>query len=85
MHDIAVDHVNAHAQSVYVNKLLPVLSDDELSVFKRGRNAKVYSVPRNADLSEYHAATGLEALIGNLLLRGKNDRLAELFDIMIGE
>jgi ribonuclease-3 family protein len=66
MHGFTVDHVNAHAQSAYAEKLLPILSAEELSVYKRGRNAKVHNVPKNADTSEYHSATGLEALIGYL-------------------
>jgi ribonuclease-3 family protein len=86
MHESAVHHVNAHAQSVYAKHILPELTDEELRIFKRGRNAKVHSVPKNADLSEYHAATGLEALIGYLYLRGDSERLEKLLEfMMIGE
>lgn len=85
MHKAAVAYVNAHAQSVFADKILPVLSDDEMAVFKRGRNAKVNSIPKNAMIAEYHSATGLEALIGHLYLKGRNERISELFDVMIKE
>ena len=65
-------------------KLLPVLTQDETSVFKRGRNAKVNSVPHNADIGQYHAATGLEALFGWLYLLGRTERINELFNIITG-
>ena len=82
LHKLTVSHVNAPAQADAVKKILPILTEDEQTVFKRGRNAKVNSVPHNAQLSQYHAATGLEALFGWLFLQGKTERLNELFSIM---
>lgn len=61
-----------------------MLTQDETSVFKRGRNAKVNSVPHNADIGQYHAATGLEALFGWLYLLGRTERINELFNIITG-
>ena len=55
------------------------VSDEERAVYKRGRNAKVNSVPQHADVAQYHAATGLETLFGWLYLLGRTQRLRELF------
>lgn len=85
MHRLAVSYVNANAQATAAEKIMPVLTDDELAVYKRGRNAKVNSVPHNSDIAEYHAATGLEALFGWLYLTGSTKRIDELFGIIMGE
>lgn len=84
MHRMTVAFVRAEAQAEAATKLLPVLTQDETSVFKRGRNAKVNSVPHNADIGQYHAATGLEALFGWLYLLGRTERINELFNIITG-
>ena len=84
MHRMTVAFVRAEAQAEAAAKLLPVLTPDETSVFKRGRNAKVNSVPHNADIGQYHAATGLEALFGWLYLLGRTERINELFNIITG-
>ena len=83
MHRMTVAFVRAEAQAEAAAKLLPVLTQDETSVFKRGRNAKVNSVPHNADIGQYHAATGLEALFGWLYLRDDHARINELFNRMM--
>ena len=84
MHRMTVAFVRAEAQAEAAAKLLPVLTPDEMSVYKRGRNAKVNSVPHNADIGQYHAATGLEALFGWLYLLGRTERINELFNIITG-
>ena len=56
-----------------------MLTEEERSVYKRGRNAKVNSVPHHAEIAQYHAATALEALFGWLYLLGRRERLEELF------
>ena len=84
MHRMTVAFVRAEAQAEAAAKLLPMLTPDETSVFKRGRNAKVNSVPHNADIGQYHAATGLEALFGWLYLLGRTERINELFNIITG-
>ena len=84
MHRMTVAFVRAEAQAEAAAKLLPVLTTEEASVYKRGRNAKVNSVPRNADIGQYHAATGLEALFGWLYLLGRTERINELFNIITG-
>ena len=83
LHRLTVSYVNAPAQAEAVKKIMPMLSDDELSLYKRGRNAKVNSVPQNANLGEYHAATGLEALFGWLYLQGRKERINELFSAIM--
>lgn len=80
LHRETVKRVNAPAQAAVMESMLPLLTDAERAVYKRGRNAKVNSVPQHADVSEYHAATGLEALFGWLWLRGETARLTELFN-----
>lgn len=82
LHRETVRRVNAPAQAKAAEKLLPALTDAERAVYKRGRNAKVNSVPQHADVSEYHAATGLEALFGWLYLQGRTQRLRELFTVL---
>ncbi len=82
MHKRAKDFVSAHAQSEILAKLDSALTDDEKAVVRRGRNAKSHSHPKNADLSEYHSATGFEALWGYLHLSGDTERIFELFNII---
>lgn len=84
MHRMTVAFVRAEAQAEAAAKLLPVLTTEEASVYKRGRNAKVNSVPHNAHIGQYHAATGLEALFGWLYLLGRTERINELFNIITG-
>lgn len=82
LHRETVYRVNAPAQARAVEHILPALTPEELAVYKRGRNAKVNSVPQHADASEYHAATGLEALFGWLWLQGMTERLEALFGLI---
>jgi Uncharacterized protein conserved in bacteria len=79
LHKSTVSIVNAVSQAKYAEKILPFLNEEEISVYKRGRNAKVNSIPKNASVAEYHKATGVEALFGWLYLNGKKDRIEELF------
>lgn len=79
-HRRTVTYVNAGAQAKAAGIILPMLSDKELSVYKRGRNTRVKSVPHNADIGDYHAATGFEALFGWLYMQGMTDRINELFN-----
>ncbi|MBR3290363.1 MAG: ribonuclease III [Clostridia bacterium] len=77
LHRQAVSMVRAEAQSAAMEKLTPLLTENELAVYKRGRNAHT---ARNSD--DYHRATGLEALFGYLYLSDKTDRLRELFSVI---
>lgn len=85
LHRETVKYVSAPAQAAAMEKLLPRLDEEEAAVYRRGRNSRVNSVPKNADIGQYHAATGLEALFGWLYLNGKHDRLNELFAIILEE
>ena len=85
LHRAAVEMVNAAAQAEDMEKLLPLLTEEEAEVFRRGRNVKVHSVPKHARLGDYHAATGLEALFGYLYLLDRRDRLNALFAVILEE
>lgn len=80
LHRLTVARVKAPAQARAAEKLLPLLTEEELAVFKRGRNAHVHGVPQHADVGDYHAATGLEALFGWLYLLGRLERIQQLYD-----
>ena len=80
LHHTAVHYVNATAQHAFFERIFDLLSEDELAVYHRGRNAKVNSVPQHSSVSDYHAATGLEALFGWLYLRSDMERINALFD-----
>lgn len=79
LHRATIELVRAEAQAVRAEKLLPMLTEGELAVFKRGRNAQVHSVPAHASRAQYGEATALEALFGWLYLRGEKARVNELF------
>ena len=71
---------NAKAQALMVNTLLELFSEEELAVYKRGRNLKSLSAPRSCTISEYRRATGLEALLGYLFLNENKERINELVE-----
>ena len=75
LHRESVKFVCAKAQTEAYFKIKDLLTEKEEAVFKRGRNAKSATVPKNADVSEYRRATGFEALIGYLYLKNDTDRL----------
>ena len=82
LHRLAVNFVSAQAQSAAAEKIMPVLTEEELTAYKRGRNAKVSHVPKGASVAQYHSATGFEALFGHLYLTEQTDRMRELFRII---
>lgn len=82
LHNLAVQKVKASAQAGFVEKILPHLNENEVAVYKRGRNAKSGHLPKNASQSDYHMATGFEALIGFLYLSNEIERIKELFSII---
>lgn len=82
LHLLAVKQVKASAQSRAAMQVFPYLSEEELAVFKRGRNAKTSHIAKNATTADYHKATGLETLFGYLYLSGNLHRVKELFDII---
>ncbi len=80
LHKLSVTQVRAEAQAAAIDRLMPHLSEQEVAVYKRGRNAHT---SRSGD--GYHKATGLEALFGYLYLSGNIDRVRELFLLAIEE
>ena len=82
LHKLSVEYVKASAQAKAFAVIESILTEKELSVFKRGRNFHTSSTPKNATSGEYHTATGIEALFGYLYLSGNTDRADELFGII---
>lgn len=82
----SVDYVSAKSQACFLKKLMDnsFLNEDEIDVFKRARNYKSNSHPKNCDIITYKNATGLEAIIGYLELSNKRDRINEIMDYIIG-
>lgn len=78
LHKKAENYVKAGAQANYIMLIQDILTEEEKAVYKRGRNAKPYTCAKNASVSEYHKATGFEALIGWLYLNSEYDRMFEL-------
>ncbi len=81
LHKKAVVYVKADAQCIAYDKIEPYLTEEEIKIFKRGRNSKVNTKAKNATLAAYKKATGFETLIGYLYVKGESDRLNELFKI----
>lgn len=75
--------VCAAGQAAAFRRIEPFLTDEERSVYKRGRNAHSGTMPKNASSADYHAATGLETLIGWLFLSGADARLGEIMALFL--
>lgn len=78
LHRSTIKLVKASAQAEHFQRIEDMLTEEEIAVYKRGRNAKSFSVAKNASIQDYRIATGLEALIGYLYLNGRTERLIEL-------
>ena len=83
LHRDTITMVKATSQAKFVDKLLPLLTEEELSYYRRGKNAHVHAVPKSATPAEYAKATGLEALFGALYLSGQTRRINELFQTVM--
>ena len=79
LHKKTVEFVKAQTQAALIEALQESLTEEELAVYKRGRNAKSYTAAKNASIADYRKATGLEALAGYLYLQDKTERIIELF------
>ena len=77
---ISCEEVSAHGQNILLEKILPRFTEEELAVFKRGRNAKKPTHSKSASIAEYNNSTGLEAVLGYIYLVGRYDRLTELLN-----
>ena len=83
----ALDYVTAKKQCEFINKMIDnnILTEDEIAIVKRGRNAKVYSHPKSTDIVTYKWATSLECLFGYLYLLKKETRIEELIKYILEE
>ena len=85
LHRDTIHMVKATSQAKFVEKLLPLLREEALAFYRRGKNSHVHAVPKSAPPAEYAKATGLEALFGALYLMGRTERLNELFKAVMEE
>ena len=85
MHQATIRLVCAQSQAEKGERILPLLTEEEHAVFKRGRNAQVHSIPAHASRAQYGEATALESLLGWLYLKGRKERINELFCKMMEE
>ena len=79
LHRETINMVKATSQAKFMDKLRPLLTEEELAYYRRGKNSHVHAVPKSATPQEYAKATGLEALFGALWLMGRTERINELF------
>ena len=79
LHKDTIHMVKASSQAKFAEKMLPLLTEEELAYYRRGKNSHVHAVPKSATPAEYAKATGVEALFGALYLMGRKDRLNEIF------
>lgn len=83
LHRDTIAMVNAPAQAQFADRMLTLLTEEERSYYRRGKNAHVHAVPRGATPAEYAKATGVEALFGYLYLSGRKERANELFQLVM--
>ena len=81
LHIEAIHYVSSHGQSEALAAIEAELTEEEIMVYKRGRNSKSYTVPKNSDVGEYRRATGFEALLGWLYIGGRQDRLHKVMEM----
>ena len=85
LHNATVELVKAPTQAKFADKLKPMLTEEELGYFRRGKNTHTHAAPKSATPQEYAKATGFETLFGALYLLGRKDRLMELFQACMEE
>ena len=85
LHRDTINMVKAASQAKFADKLLPLLTEEELAFYRRGKNAHVHAVPKSCTPAEYAKATGLEAFFGAMYLAGRTERLNELFKTVMEE
>ena len=83
LHVSAIKYVSAHEQALSLHDIEGLLTEDELYIYKRGRNAKPASVPKNADVGEYRTATGFEAVLGFLYVTSQYSRIDAIMQNVI--
>ena len=85
LHHDTIAMVKAPAQAEYIEKILPLLTEQELAYYRRGKNSHVHAAPKGATPVQYAKATGLEALFGALYLAGQTERVNELFRAAVAQ
>lgn len=85
LHRDTVALVRASSQAEKIQRIVPLLTEEELAYYRRGKNAHVHAVPKSSNPKEYALATGCEALFGALYLGGRVERINELFTSMMEE
>lgn len=85
MHHDTVTLVKATAQARFADNMLPLLTAEEMALYRRGKNSHVHAVPKSCTPAEYAKATGVEALFGGLYLSGQMDRINEIFVAVMEE
>lgn len=83
LHVKSIKYVSARGQAKIMDNLISILSEEEIAVYKRGRNTNIHTVSKNVDVVEYKKSTGFEALIGYLYVSKKNERLEEIVKFSI--
>lgn len=81
LHKQAIEYVKAPAQAKLIEAIQEDLTEEEAGIYRRGKNAKPYTMAKNATMNEYKKATGLEALVGYLYLTDQVERILELMQI----
>ena len=85
LHKQTISMVKATYQAAFVDKMLPLLTEEEMTYYRRGKNSHVHAVPKSATPAQYAKATGLEAMFGYLFLSGKKERANEIFNLVMQE
>ena len=85
LHHDTIAMVKATSQAKFADKMLPLLTQEELALYRRGKNSHVHAVPKSATPAEYAKATGLEAMFGGLYLAGRTERINEIFVTVMEE
>ena len=85
LHADTIKLVKATAQAKFADTMLPHLNEEELALYRRGKNSHVHAVPKSASRAEYAKATGVEAMFGGLYLAGKTHRINEIFVTVMEE
>ncbi|MCR1971187.1 Mini-ribonuclease 3 [Clostridium cochlearium] len=83
LHKKTIQFVKANAQSYFIKEIQEYLNEEEIRIFKRGRNTKSNTSAKNARIQDYRIATGFEAVIGYLYLLNENERLEEIMKLVI--
>ena len=83
LHKQTITMVKATYQAEFVDKMLPLLTEDEMTHYRRGKNSHVHAVPKSATPAQYAKATGVETLFGYLFLSGQKERANEIFNLVM--